>query len=332
MNRMTAWTARLRLCRNWPVQVAGGYLTIATLFSQPGKDEKVRTCELLKISEKGENMELYNVRIYYYETGTQYRIYSRPVSKLSEEEKADKKRFEEIHGKTHKHKKLVVKNLEYCPFTDDMEEIGSIDDAQRATQVSLNRSKQQLVGICRANKWSHFLTFTFNPRLVDSTNYEEVCIKAGQFMNNLRKRTCPDMKYVLVPELHKNGGKYHLHGLIADCEGFQMRVSGKEKAGHIIYNIPSWKYGWNTATEVEHTGKVSNYIAKYITKDTNGLLHGKHRYWCSQNTIRPKDVCDELYIPDYMSVIEHLSSNDAIKHLKKSHILACNMDIWYIET
>ena len=32
-------------------------------------------------------MEAYNVRIYYYETGTQYRIYSRPILKLTEEEK-----------------------------------------------------------------------------------------------------------------------------------------------------------------------------------------------------------------------------------------------------
>lgn len=32
-------------------------------------------------------MEAYNVRIYYYEIGTQYRIYSRPILKLTEEEK-----------------------------------------------------------------------------------------------------------------------------------------------------------------------------------------------------------------------------------------------------
>ena len=283
-------------------------------------------------------MEAYNVRIYYYETGTQYRIYSRPILKLTEEEKElkrvkDKESFMFALEQKKKQKHIP---LEYNPFTDSMEQIGDMDivmeKQQRASIVSLNRSKQNLIGICRANRWDYFITFTFNPRLVNSTNYEEVCIKAGKFMNNLRSRTCPDMKYVLVPELHKNGGKYHLHGLIADCEGLSMHVSGKEKDGHIIYNIPSWKYGWNTATEVGHTGKVSNYIAKYITKDTEGLLHGKRRYWCSHNSVLPQEVCDELYIPDFTSVIVKLSSNNSIKFLKKTNVMQCNRDIWYIET
>ena len=235
-----------------------------------------------------------------------------------------------------KRKRSKNQHLEYNPFSDTMEKIEDMDTyydrQQRASQVSLNRSKQNLIGICRANRWDYFITFTFNPRLVDSTNYEEVCVKAGNFMHNLQKRHCPDLKYVLVPELHKEGGKYHLHGLISDCAGLRMRVSGLEKNGHIIYNIPSWKYGWNTATAVEHTGKVSNYIAKYITKDTEGLLHGKRRYWCSHNTVLPRQVCDELYIPDFMSVIEDLSANNSIKHLKKTSVMQCNRDIWYIET
>ena len=224
-------------------------------------------------------MEAYNVRVFYYETGTQYRVYSRPVLKLSEEEKAQRKMDALFMPKK---KRVKHQHLEYNPFTDCMEQIDDMDTTlekqKRASQVSLNRSKQNLIGICRANRWDYFITFTFNPKIVDSTNYEQVCVKAGNFMHNLQKRHCPNLKYVLVPELHKEGGKYHLHGLIADCDGLQMRVSGKEKAGHIIYNIPSWKYGWNTATEVGHTGKVSNYIAKYITKDTEGLLHGKRRY------------------------------------------------------
>ena len=278
-------------------------------------------------------MEAYNVRVYYYETGTQYRVYSRPVLKLTDQEKAQRKLDNTFLPKR---KRSKNQHLEYNPFLDTMEKIEDMDTyydrQQRASQVSLNRSKQNLIGICRANRWDYFITFTFNPRLVDSTNYEEVCVKAGNFMHNLQKRHCPDLKYVLVPELHKEGGKYHLHGLISDCAGLRMRVSGLEKNGHIIYNIPSWKYGWNTATAVEHTGKVSNYIAKYITKDTEGLLHGKRRYWCSHNTVLPRQVCDELYIPDFMSVIENLSANNSIKHLKKTSIMQCNRDIWYIET
>lgn len=277
-------------------------------------------------------MESYNVRIYYYETGTQYRIYSRPVLKLSDAEK-------ELRAQNNisriRHKRLLKscdEHVEYIPFTDKYEIVGSIDKAERALQVSLNRSKQNAIGILRANKWDLFITFTFNPRLVDSKNYEQVCLKAGVFLHHLKERHCPDMKYFLVPELHKDGEKYHLHGVLGNSEGLQLRVSGKVKNGRIVYNMPAWKYGWSTVTEVGHSGRVSNYISKYITKDTEGLLHGKRRYWCSHNTILPKEVCDELYIADYMSVINHLSENDAIKHVKKSYIYPCNRDIWYIET
>lgn len=282
-------------------------------------------------------MDLYNVKIYYYETGTQYRVYSRPVTRMSEDEREKREQFIALHGKPEKKQKLhSADELTEIPFSAQpvfartFEEVEK--EAERSLQVSLNRTKQNLIGICRANRWDYFITFTFNPRLVNSKNYEEVCIKAGQYMNNLKKRHCPEMKYVLVPELHSDGEKYHLHGLIGDCIGLQLRFSGKVKNGRVIYNIPSWKYGWNTATEVTHSGKVANYISKYITKDVNGLLHGKRRYWCSHNTILPQEVCDELYVPDYMSVIQHLSESNAINFIKKCHVSQCNRDIWYIET
>lgn len=299
-------------------------------------------------------MERYNVKVFYYPYGTQYRIYSKPIYKLTAEEKEAKKnlkeqcgdisfvskyRNEESHKRLAEYREIGVPIME-CPFTDELlysvrdnydKQLNKQDLIERALQVSLNRSKQQLIGICRANVWDYFITFTFNPRLVDSSNYEQVCQKAGKWMNNLRERTCPDLKYVLVPELHKDGEHYHLHGLMSGCKGLRLRVSGKvDKKGKIIYNMPAWRYGWNTATEVEHSGKVANYISKYITKDTDGLLKGKKRYWCSHNTVRPDDCAIEYYVDDHMEVIAHLSDN--IKYLKKCYIPQCNNDIWYIET
>lgn len=298
-------------------------------------------------------MDAYNVKAFYYPHGTQYRVYSKPVRKLTEEEKAMRKQLveqygdllkkdkyynEESHQRLLEFREIGVPLME-CPFTDEI--LYSVKDnfdniltkqnlRERALEVSLNRSKQQLIGICRANLWDYFITFTFNPRLVDSSNYEEVCQKAGKWMNNLKVRTCPDLKYVLVPELHKDGEHYHLHGLMANCKGLRLRVSGRlDKKGKIIYNMPAWRYGWNTATEVEHSGKVANYISKYITKDSDGLLRGKKRYWCSHNTVRPDDCAVEYFVNDHMELIAQLSDN--IKYLKKSHIAQCNSDVWYIE-
>ncbi len=271
-------------------------------------------------------MESYNMKIYYYETGIQYRIYKNPIitNRKSDDIQVDflpKK-------KEKKHKRLY-----YNPFYDDYIEMEEMKDINRTLQVSLNRSKQNLIGICRANRWDYFITFTFNPKLVNSKNYEEVCIKAGQYMHNLKRRDCPNLIYVLVPELHKKDGKYHLHGLIGNTEGLSLKVSGRfDKKGHILYNISSWKYGWNTASAVQHNDKVSNYISKYITKDTEGLLHGRRRYWASHNCILREEVCDTLCVEKPMSVIEFLAKNNSIKHMKSIYVPQTSNNIYYIET
>lgn len=278
-----------------------------------------------------ENIEKYNVKIYYYENETQYRIYEKPIAKK-------KKLAEYDDTELPKAKKIKKKKTKptYIPFLDEVIEAEELDENynfERSLQVALNRSKQNLIGILRANVWDYFITFTFNPRKVNSDNYEEVCLKAGKYMHNLRQNYCPDLKYVLVPELHKNGEHYHLHGVIGNADGLKLRVSGKyDKHGRIIYNIPSWEYGWNTATEVEHTGKVSNYISKYITKDTENLLHGKRRYWASHNCILREEVCEELLVDNHMDMIRFLSKNDSIKHMKSAYVPQTGNNIYYIET
>lgn len=272
-------------------------------------------------------MGSYNLKIYYYDTETQYRVYEKPIR--TKEKPAD---IQEDLPKKKKPKK-ILQRIEFDDGTFIYGEDASEADFNRILSISLNRSKQNLIGILRANRWDYFITFTFNPRLVNSDNYYEVCINAHRYMDNLRKNYCPDLKYVLVPELHKDGEHYHLHGVIGNTDGLQLRVSGKtDKHGHIIYNIPSWKYGWNTATEVEHTGKVSNYISKYITKDTEHLLKGKRRYWASHNCILREECCDTLLVDDYMEVIKMLSENNAIKHMKSTYVPQTDNNIYYIET
>lgn len=276
-------------------------------------------------------MASYNVKVYYYDTETQYRVYEKPIT--TKEKLSDISEEEKLNAK----KKQKKKHLRYIEFDDGTSFIGEqLDetfDIQRAINVSINRSKQNLIGILRANSWEYFVTFTFNPRLVSSDNYYEVCKSASRYMNNLRQNYCSDLKYVLVPELHKDGEHYHLHGVISNTKGMKFLPSGKfDKKGNVIYNIPSWKYGWNTATEVEHTGKVSNYISKYITKDTEGLLRGKRRYWASHNCILREECCDTFLVEDPQEVINFLSKNNAIKHIKSAYVPQTNNNIYYIET
>ena len=206
-------------------------------------------------------------------------------------------------------------------------------DAEHSKEVSLSRTKQNLIGLLRANKWDYFITLTFDRKLVDSSSYEEICKKACKYMNNLKERKCPDLKYVLVPELHKDGEHYHIHGVLGNTDGLQTRFSGKtDKKRKIIYNLPTWKYGFSTATEIEDNEAVSNYIAKYITKDTENLLKGKQRYWSSRNCTKIDDITETMMIDDTMDFIATLLAQEKVKSIKSQDIPVTDNIIHYIET
>ena len=67
---------------------------------------------------------------------------------------------------------------------------------------SLNRTVNQIYTISRANKWEYFITLTIDPKKLDNTDFNLVSEKLNIWTNNLKKRYAPDLKYIIVPELH----------------------------------------------------------------------------------------------------------------------------------
>lgn len=170
---------------------------------------------------------------------------------------------------------------------------------ERSIKSSINRTINQIYTISRANKWEYFVTLTINPKLLDNTDFNLVSEKLNIWTNNLKKRYAPDLKYIIVPELHKDKSKWHFHGLFANIGKMPLVFSGKVCVGKFvydyvkkpfatkIYNLPLWKYGFSTATIIRDSSKASSYITKYITKDLSHILQNQHRYLASQNTDKP---------------------------------------------
>ena len=109
--------------------------------------------------------------------------------------------------------------------------------------------------------------------------------KTSIFFSNL-KRKAPDLKYLIVPELHKDRIHYHFHALISNIGDIQLTDSGIIKNGYKIYNFDDWGYGFSTVTKVSDSGRVSSYISKYISKELMSVTFGKKRYWASRNCNR----------------------------------------------
>lgn len=245
----------------------------------------------------------YNVKIIEYLDSYQVRTYRRPITVNNKViASSQKKETFEHHERT---QKQII----------------------HSEKSSVNRSVNQIYSIARSNRWEYFVTLTIDPIKLDSTNFKLIIEKLIIWTNNLKKRYAPDLKYVIVPELHKDKLKWHFHGLFANVGNIPFKFSGKTCVGKFvydyarkpyatkIYNLPLWRYGFSTATKVRDSAKASSYITKYITKDLATILQNKHRFFASQNINHPKervynidyDVLSEIY-KNYFSDISYMSN------------------------
>ena len=195
----------------------------------------------------------YNVKVLNYRDSTHIEFYTKPIL---EDQKKD------------------VDNITGVIPKDSPKQIKIIEDLQmdlkkeHSMQTSVNRSKNNLYRIARSNDWDYFITITFDREQTDSSDYREVVKKITKWLNNMQQRGSAKMKYLIVPEFHKDGIHYHFHGLLANCDNLNLVDSGHiDKMGEKIYNISNWKYGFTTAVKIKDNGKVTSYIGKYITKD-----------------------------------------------------------------
>lgn len=175
----------------------------------------------------------------------------------------------------------------------------------RSINSSLNRTKNNIYDLVCSNKWDWFITLTFDKNKVDRTDYDLLLKKVTKWLEHLKQRKCPNLKYILVPEIHKRieeNGKHawHFHGLIADCPELNISPSmskngkrRKTKSNIERFEILDYRLGFSDATPVQDTFRCSTYILKYITKAECCVAKNKRRYIYSQNLNKP--IITEYY-------------------------------------
>ncbi len=207
------------------------------------------------------------------------------------------------------------------PFLED--EVQSEDTDTEVTSSReyevIKRNRERVFDIVYCNDWSYFLTITFDPKQVNSSNVHEVMPKLNIWLQNNVARK--GLKYILIPEKFKHSDGIHCHALIndalpvvdsgrvrigkksykiEDAKRFGLPFTDKDK----IYNVPDWKYGFSTAIRVnDNSGALSVYLTKYITKGTDRIF-GRY-YWSSRNIDREPYTeyynvpYDEVDLPEY---------------------------------
>lgn len=251
-------------------------------------------------------MEVYNVKTIQYANGlVEIRKYSRCIGDDGGESLGLTK--EQLQKRVERGKKRVRDILdgeeEYNPFTDETEimycfkhqEIEK-ERAERCLRSSFRRTVNEIYNISRQCEWRYFVTLTYDAQKVDRYDFDICMKKANKWFMNQRNRYAKDLQYLFVPEQHKDGA-WHIHGLIAQCDGMKFTDSTKRtRKGQVIYNLDGWKNGWSTAVQIadkqEDVMKVSTYITKYITKDLCRNTKGKRRYYRSQNIPKPIETVE----------------------------------------
>lgn len=246
---------------------------------------------------------LYNVKYFKYPSGWQVRLYSTVVGIKDNSPDVlfqdDISEYLMWNSEIDEWETVYMKSNNdtwFNPFTEREEKMPVEYDEKeieckkkRSISSSMGRTINAVFQKARANDWDWFLTFTFNPDIVDSMDYQSVVKKLSKWLNNA-KTLCPDMGYIIVPEKHKSG-RYHFHGLFRRCDELGFIQSGKKTVtGDIIYNVGKYKFGWTTATRIKDQTRVTKYIAKYISKDLVQVAFNKRRYWASRNLKEPEII------------------------------------------
>lgn len=167
----------------------------------------------------------------------------------------------------------------------------TISKLETSINDSRNRAKSNLFGYALNNEWEYFITLTFDPKKVNRLNDGDVIMAWTLFRKRLQYYI-KDIKILLVPEYHKNGG-LHFHGFFGNTFGklanFLKNSGHKNEFGEIIYNLSSDIYdlGHTTAVAikpgVENQLRVTFYLGKYFTKNNNSVRYNKKSYYRTYN-------------------------------------------------
>lgn len=221
----------------------------------------------------------------------------------------------------------IIREITYNGPEDDSGEVASPE--KDFSYQHIKRAKEKAFDIIFMNDWSNWCTFTFNPKLVDSTDKCEVMKKLTSWLQNHHNRN--GLQYFLIPEYHKRSkDRIHIHCLTNDTlsltdsgtvkvEGYKspIRIETADKFGipqckrHTVYNVDDWNYGFSTCEKIYGSvEKVASYLQKYMTKDVKRIF-GKY-YWSSRGICRePKIIYTDT---DFSSVKaeEHYCSQAGI--------------------
>ena len=162
------------------------------------------------------------------------------------------------------------------------------ENKKTCSDYGVRRARRRLYDLVACNPDCNMMvTLTLNGDDFPRDEWSAIIPKLSTWLDNATRRR--GMKYILVPEYHKDGKSIHFHGFINEGALALSRAinphTGKpiKQNGRAVYNVENWKYGFTTAVRVGKSDldqtSSAKYVLKYITKSSDKIggryyLHG----------------------------------------------------------
>ena len=203
----------------------------------------------------------------------------------------DCKKLKEIKASLYP-EEVDYEKLEKDNLNSDFQEVPFDPDcpwemAYNRLPQSLSRVRKKIFDYASANNWELFVTLTADGEKLDRYDIMAYKKKLGKFLNNYQTRHNTKIKYLLIPEYHKDGA-VHFHGLMTGIPEFHLYTNDKGFLGWKSYEK---SFGYFSCSKIRDLDAVSKYVTKYITKDMVKLPKGANMYISSRGLNEP----DELY-------------------------------------
>ena len=177
---------------------------------------------------------------------------------------------------------------------------------------NLSRARSTIYELALCNDWEWFLTFTLDPKKYDRSDLKTFQKDLSRFFRKYREKYKVNVKYLLVPEQHKDGINWHMHGLLMGLpeEHLQKFTLEDQLPYYIRYKLENnkpvhdWeayriKFGFCNIEHIQNLEASAKYITKYVSKSMdNGIIQANgHLYYASQGLNRAEVTASGYYDP-----------------------------------
>lgn len=223
---------------------------------------------------------------------------------------------------------------------------GKINDEK--LDENIRRTKARIFELAFCNPWDWFFTATLDRTKYDRTDLAKWHKDLTQWFRDYNKKHGTHVKFLLIPELHKDGMSWHMHGFlyglpVEHLYRFQLgdkmgaALAAKVKNGDAVYNWSAYaaKFGFCDLEPIKNPEAVSKYATKYITKSLSHSVTevNAHMYYHSRGlafaeTIKkgsmdigvPIEQVSDCYQNDYCDVYWLPYSDELLRSLSDSFL------------